>query len=157
MPLLHLHIDEPSKVIELPHDLKAQSLILRQVMINKDIKAANDVTEDGVQIGLSNMFNGFEMLSNKGDDNKLFLPIYSRANSGTPAPLIYPLHIKLNSEDIKSRFTINVFKKDGITPVSFNTAVDGYYKSVDLYFEFQTAQHFTTIHNPGQQGFHNAV
>ena len=148
MPLLH---------IKLQHDLRPQTLILRSVMINKDVKGTQDVTEDGVQIGLQKMFSGFEMLSNKGDDNKLFLPCYSKALTPTPAPLIYPLHLKLNAEEIKSVFEVEVFKKDGITPVSFTPSVDGHFKTIDLYFEFETAQHFEHIFNPGGLGKHSHV
>jgi len=152
MPLLHIHLDSPTTVVELQHDLKPQTLILRSVMVNRDIMSAQSQADDALQIDLGRMFNGFEMLSNKAQDNKLFLPFASRPSSLTPAPAIYPLHLKMNAEEIKSRFEVKVFKKDGKTPVSFATGTDGHYRTIDLYFEFETAQHFETIFNPEGQG-----
>ena len=70
--------------------------------------------------------------------------------------MIYPFHIKLNAEEIKSQFNISCFKKDGKTPITFNTGTDGHYKSIDLYFEFETAQHFETIIGTAG-GIHSAV
>ena len=103
------------------------------------------------------MFNGYELLSNVSSDNKLYIPVHSRALAPTPDPFIYPFHLKLNAEEIKNRFVIECFKKDGTTPVSFETNVDGHYKSIDLYFEFETNQHFETIHTPGGLGVHQHV
>lgn len=156
MPLLHISLTEPNQTINLMHDLKPQTLILRQVMICKDATASMLPAEEGLQIDLHHMFNGFEFLSNKSDDNKLFIPTYSRPTTLTPAPMIYPFHIKLNAEEIKSQFNISCFKKDGKTPITFNTGTDGHYKSIDLYFEFETAQHFETIIGTAG-GFHSAV
>jgi hypothetical protein len=139
------------------HDLKPQTLILRQVMICKDATSNQAPAEEGLFIDLNKMFNGFEFLTNKSDDNKLFIPTYSRPTNLNPAPMIYPFHIKLNAEEIKSQFSISCFKKDGVTPVSFDTGTDGHYKSIDLYFEYQTPQHFETIHTSGGAGFHSTV
>ncbi len=113
--------------------------------------------DEGLQIDLRSMFNGFELMSNVSSDNKLYIPVHSRALAPTPDPFIYPFHIKLNAEEIKTRFTIQCYKKDGITPVSFNTSTDGHYKSIDLYFEYETAQHFEVIHNPGGIGKHSTI
>ena len=70
MPLLHISLTEPNQTINLMHDLKQQTLILRQVMICKDATASMLPAEEGLQIDLHHMFNGFEFLSNKSDDNK---------------------------------------------------------------------------------------
>ena len=157
MPLLHINLTNERQTVQLLHDLKPQTLILRQVIINRDIMAAMNPAEEGLQIDLHHMFNGFELLSNVSSDNKLFIPVHSRPLAPTPAPMIYPFHLKLNAEEIKSQFVIECFKKDGITPVSFSTSDDGHYKSIDLYFEFETAQHFETIHTPGGLGAHHHV
>jgi hypothetical protein len=157
MPLLHINLSSEDQVIELMHDLKPQSLILRQVIINKDVMGAMSAADEGLQIDLRHMFNGYELLSNVSSDNKLYIPVHSRPLAPTPAPFIYPFHLKMTAEEIKSRFVIKCFKKDGFTPVSFNTGTDGHYKSIDLYFEFETAQHFETIHTPGGLGVHQHV
>ena len=157
MPLLHLNLSNEKQEINLMHDLKPQTLILREVMINKDVMAAMSPGDEGLQIDLREMFNGFELMSNVSPDNKLYIPVQSRPLAPTPASFIYPFHIKLNAEEIKSRFTIETFKKDGITPVSFSTSTDGHYKSIDLYFEYETAQHFEVIHNPGGLGKHSTI
>ena len=157
MPLLHINLSSEDQVIELMHDLKPQSLILRQVIINKDVMGAMSAADEVLQIDLRHKFNGFELLSNVSSDNKLYIPVHSRPLAPTPAPFIYPFHLKMTAEEIKSRFVIKCFKKDGLTPVSFNTSTDGHYKSIDLYFEFETAQHFETIHTPGGLGVHHHV
>ena len=157
MPLLHINLSNEKQVVELMHDLKPQTLILRQVIINKDIMSSMSPADEGLQIDLRHMFNGYELLSNVSSDNKLYIPVHSRALAPTPDPFIYPFHLKLNAEEIKNRFVIECFKKDGTTPVSFETNVDGHYKSIDLYFEFETNQHFETIHTPGGLGVHQHV
>ena len=157
MPLLHISLSSERETVKLLHDLKPQTLILKHVIINKDIMAAMTPADEGLQIDLHHMFNGFELLSNVSSDNKLFIPVHSRPLAPTPAPFIYPFHIKLNAEEIKSQFVIECFKKDGSTPISFNTSDDGHYKSIDIYFEFETAQHFETIHTPGGLGAHHHV
>lgn len=157
MPLLHINISSESEVVELMHDLKPQTLILRQVIINRDSMSAMTPAEEGLQVDLRHMFNGYELISNVSSDNKLYIPVVSQSLATNPAPMIYPFHLKMNAEEIKARFVINCFKKDGLTPVSFDTGIDGHYKSIDLYFEFETAQHFETIHTPGGLGTHQHV
>ena len=111
MPLLHINLSEANQTINLMHDLKPQTLILRTVIINKDIMASMNPDEEGLQLDLHKMFNGFEFLSNVSDDNKLFIPTHSRPLAPTPAPFIYPFHIKLNAEEIKNQFTRETLKK----------------------------------------------
>ena len=157
MPLLHINLSNEKQVVKLMHDLKPQRLILRQVIINRDIMGAMNAAEEGLQIDLRHMFNGYELLSNISSDNKLFIPVHSRPLAPTPAPFIYPFNLELTAEEIKSQFVIECFKKDGVTPVSFDIGVDGHYKSIDLYFQYETNQHFETIHNPGGLGEHHYI
>ena len=98
MPLLHINLSSEDQVIELMHDLKPQSLILRQVIINKDVMGAMSAADEGLQIDLRHMFNGFELLSNVSSDNKLYIPVHSRPLAPTPAPFIYPFHLKMTAE-----------------------------------------------------------
>ncbi len=159
MPLLHIHLNQQSQTVKLMHDLKPQTLFLRQIIINKDIENSMNADNEGLTIDLHHMFNGFEIMSNISSDNKLFIPVHSRALAPTPDPFIYPFHIKLNAEEIKREFLIECFKKDGKTPISFEQTGpdnDGHYKTIDLYFEYQTAQHFETLIGT-EPGFHSAV
>ena len=148
MPLLHINLSSPKQTIKLMHDLKPQKLTLKTVIINKDIENSMNADNEGLQIDLRHMFNGYELMSNISSDNKLFIPVHSRPLAPTPDPFIYPFHISLNAEEIKREFIIECFKKDGKTPISFEQTGpdnDGHYKSIDLYFEYQTNQHFETI------------
>ena len=114
MPLLHINLSNEKQVVKLMHDLKPQRLILRQVIINRDIMGAMNAAEEGLQIDLRHMFNGYELLSNISSDNKLFIPVHSRPLAPTPAPFIYPFNIELTAEEIKCQFVIECFMKDGM-------------------------------------------
>jgi hypothetical protein len=91
------------------------------------------------------MFNGFEMLSNKSQDNKLYLPVPNGVHVSD-----YNFHVRFNSEEIKRSFEVQLTKKDGSAVVFGSNANN--YVSVDVYFEYETAQHFETVHNPSGKG-----
>jgi hypothetical protein len=147
MPLLHIHLNSPKTTVELGHDLKPQNLILRKVIVHRINGTAFSENDSGIHIDLHRMFNGFEMLSNKSQDNKLYVPV---PNFNITTFYDYAFHVRFNSEEIHRSFEVQLTKKDGSAVVFGSNANN--YVAVDLYFEYETAQHFETVHNPSGKG-----
>jgi len=133
MVLLHLRLTEQEQKLELPHDIKAQHVVLRKVVIQKDVNSGN-LLGGGLCLDLNAMTNSYEIMTSE-HNGYLTLPVQDDV-----ALTNHEFHIKFSAENIKSEFRMKTFKYDGVTKAVYTTG-NGHIDSVDLYFEYETNDH----------------
>ena len=138
MPLLHINLTNEKQEVDIGRDIKAQSMILRKIVVVRDALASEDVdnSELGLHIDLHRMINGVETLSNISQGNHIYVPVSDRNNSGDRIHQQFDFNIRFNAEYIPRKFPINLYKKN-MSAVSFASGTDGSFDSVDLYFEYE--------------------
>tara|TARA_Y100001963_G_C6759534_1_gene438733 strand:+ start:1312 stop:1716 length:405 start_codon:yes stop_codon:yes gene_type:complete len=132
MVLLHLRLTEYDSKLTLPHDIKAQELILRKISISKD--SGDQTLGGGVMLDFHQFSNSYELMTSE-DNGMLCVPL-----GETASHITQDYHIKFGSEDIKREFHIKTFKYDGTTKALF-TSGTGHINSIDIFFEYSTNEH----------------
>ena len=61
MVLLHLRLTEQEQQLDIPHDIKAQVVVLRKVVVQKDTSSGN-LLGGGICLDLNAMTNSFEIM-----------------------------------------------------------------------------------------------
>ena len=135
MVLLHLRITDANQILTLHHDIKAQYIILRKVVIKKDISGSSHTTGGGLCLDLNSMTNSYEIMTSE-HNSMLTLPI-----DDAKALSNLDFHVKFSAENIKNQFAIPVFKYDGLTKPSFDSGTSGHIDSIDIYFEYSSNDH----------------
>ena len=133
MVLLHLRLTSQNEQLDIPHDLKAQSVILRKVIIQKDTASGN-LLGGGICLDLNAMTNSFEIMTSEHNG---YLTVPCLDNQ---AMTIHDYHIKFSAEEIKSQFRMKTFNYDGVTKSVFTTG-NGHIDSIDIFFEYHTNDH----------------
>ena len=135
MVLLHLRITEANQILSLHHDIKAQYIILRKVVVNKDTSGTTHSTGGGICLDLNSMTNSYEIMTSQ-HNGYLTVPI-----DDTISLTNLDYHVKFSAENIKREFSIPVYKYDGLTLPSFDSSVAGHINSIDVYFEYSSNDH----------------
>ena len=131
MPTLNIRIQNNNENISLPKELKAQKLELVRFTVSKN--ASNGQSYFGSLYFDLDIFNGFELITNQGN-NYLIAPL-----ADTPALQTYQMAQAFTSEDIRQAFNVKVYYRNingTYTPAPFDKtgAAAGELIWVDLVF-----------------------
>jgi hypothetical protein len=126
MPILHIRLTSNRQVITLPTYINAQRMILKKVVIHKDISTASTIGS-GLFIELP-FINGFEMVSNS-TAKQIVVPF-----NETIVFNDIEFNLDIEGEHIDQEFEINVHNTDLTTRTPFDVA--GGLDSIDIYFSF---------------------
>ena len=133
MVLLHLRLTEQEQQLDIPHDIKAQVVVLRKIVVQKDTSAGN-LLGGGICLDLNAMTNSFEIMTSE-HNGYLTVPLLDGS-----ALTNHEFHIKFSAEQIKSQFRMKTFKYDGVEKAVFGSG-NGHIDSIDIYFEYETNDH----------------